>query len=147
MESEITRNTKKYTYTSNTIIFSNISIILLIIPLSIYFIQSHLRPRITSDAFRSSLLIDEKTELSANNLKATSRKEINSTSEQIIPARKTIAYAITITKDGFFQDGAAVLAYSIITASKNRDYNVTLIAFVHPNVTLARPFLHKIGFQ
>ena len=32
--------------------------------------------------------------------------------------RKRIAYAISITKDGFFQDGAAVLAYSILQNSR-----------------------------
>lgn len=32
--------------------------------------------------------------------------------------RRRIAYAITITKDGFFQDGAAVLAYSIYNNSR-----------------------------
>ena len=33
--------------------------------------------------------------------------------------KKRIAFAITLTKDGFFQDGAAVLAYSIYKVSKS----------------------------
>lgn len=35
--------------------------------------------------------------------------------------RRQIAYAITITRDGFFQDGAAVLAYSIYNVSKSQE--------------------------
>jgi hypothetical protein len=58
-----------------------------------------------------------------------------------------IAYAITINKDGYFQDGAAILAYSIIKISENIPYQVSLIAFVHPNVTKARPFLKNLGFH
>jgi hypothetical protein len=61
--------------------------------------------------------------------------------------RKRIAYAITITKDGFFQDGAAVLAYSIYSVSKNSGYDVSLVAFVHPNVTTSRPVLRKLGYH
>ena len=68
----------------------------------------------------------------------------------VLPYQKKkyrVAFAITITKDGFFQDGAAVLAYSIIKVSQDRNYEVSFIAFVHPNVTEARPLLRKIGFQ
>ena len=61
--------------------------------------------------------------------------------------RRQIAYAITLTKDGFFQDGAAVLAYSIYNVSRNVDFDITLLAFVHPNVTQARPLLIKMGFH
>jgi hypothetical protein len=63
------------------------------------------------------------------------------------PKRKRYAYAITITKDGFFQDGAAVLAYSIMKYSWNATYDISFVAFVHPNVTLARPGLAKLGFH
>lgn len=51
---------------------------------------------------------------------------IASTASLIIPVsndntkkKKRIAYAITITKDGMFQDGAAVLAYSILEVNKD----------------------------
>ena len=37
--------------------------------------------------------------------------------------KKRIAFAITLTKDGFFQDGAAVLAYSIYKVSKSKNKN------------------------
>ena len=68
----------------------------------------------------------------------------------ITPLRKRkyhVAFAITITKDGFFQDGAAVLAYSTMKVSRDRNYEVSFIAFVHPNVTKARPLLRKVGYQ
>ncbi len=63
------------------------------------------------------------------------------------PKRKRIAYAITITKDGFFGDGAAVLVYSILKSSVHSAYDISFVAFVHPNVTLARAGLTKIGFH
>lgn len=61
--------------------------------------------------------------------------------------RKRIAYAISITKDGAFQDGAAVLAFSIFNNSRGSDYDVSLIAFVHPNVTTSRPVLQRLGYH
>jgi hypothetical protein len=61
--------------------------------------------------------------------------------------RKRYAYAITITKDGFFQDGAAVLAYSIMKYSRSAKYDISFIAFVHPNVTTSRPGLRRLGFH
>ena len=67
--------------------------------------------------------------------------------------RKRIAYAITITKDGFFQDGAAVLAFSILKHSQRAQakqgtsgLDLSLLAFVHPLVTTARPLLKQLGF-
>jgi hypothetical protein len=49
-----------------------------------------------------------------------------------------IAFAITITKDGNFQDGAAVLAYSIYKAFRphRSSYKISLVAFVHPGFFL-----------
>lgn len=84
--------------------------------------------------------------------------------------RKRYCYAITITKDGFFQDGAAVLAYSIVSKSIcviriffpllitaffnlqmkyswNASYDISFVAFVHPNVTTSRPGLQRLGFH
>lgn len=61
--------------------------------------------------------------------------------------RKRYAFAITITKDGFFLDGAAVLAYSIMKATWQADYSISFVAFVHPNVTLARPGLRQLGYH
>lgn len=63
--------------------------------------------------------------------------------------KKRIAYAISITKDGFFQDGAAVLAYSILQNSRHYTdaFDISLVAFVHPLVSQARPLLQKIGYH
>jgi hypothetical protein len=72
---------------------------------------------------------------------------VNNKPIEVINIRKRIAYAITITRDGPFQDGAAVLAYSIFKYSKDIDYNISLIAFVHPNVTTSRPVLNRLGFH
>lgn len=61
--------------------------------------------------------------------------------------RKRYAYAITINKDGSFQDGAAVLAYSIMKYSWNASYDISFVAFVHPNVTTSRPALKRLGYH
>lgn len=63
------------------------------------------------------------------------------------PSRKRLAYVITITKDGPFQDGAAVLAYSIMKYAHSSPYDISLIAFVHPNVTTSRSGLRQLGFH
>lgn len=65
--------------------------------------------------------------------------------------KKKIAYAITVTKDGPFVDGALVLGYS---AQKVHDakygyhseYEAELIAFVTVEVVKARPILEKYGW-
>lgn len=64
-----------------------------------------------------------------------------------LPHRPRLAFIITITKDGFFQDGAAVLAYSIIKTTRNSAYDISFIAFVHPNVTTSRVGLTRLGFH
>lgn len=64
-----------------------------------------------------------------------------------IPPLMKVAFAITITKDGKFQDGAAVLAYSIIESFKNDPIEISFIAFVHPNVSTSRPYLRQIGYS
>lgn len=52
-----------------------------------------------------------------------------------------------MTKDGHFLDGAAILAYSIYEASMKGNDIISLIAFVHPNVTTSRPTLKKLGYH
>lgn len=61
--------------------------------------------------------------------------------------KRRIAYAITISKDGSFQDGAAILAYSIYEASKNFNDIISFVAFVHPRVVTSRPALKRLGFH
>ena len=50
---------------------------------------------------------------------------------------KTVAYAISVTKDGSYMDGAAVLAHSAIRVHRGSlsAYGVALVAFVAPAVT------------
>ena len=63
-----------------------------------------------------------------------------------------IAYAITVTKDGSFLDGALVLGHS---AKKVHDgsrgfiskYDADLVAFVAPSVVKARPILEAYGWR
>uniref|UniRef100_A0A7S3HGE2 Uncharacterized protein n=1 Tax=Spumella elongata TaxID=89044 RepID=A0A7S3HGE2_9STRA len=63
-----------------------------------------------------------------------------------------IAYAITVTKDGSFLDGALVLGYA---ARKYHDaskgfpsaYDVDLVAFVAPPVVSSIPTLEKFGWK
>lgn len=68
-------------------------------------------------------------------------------------SKKTkIAYAITVTKDGSFLDGALVLGHS---AKKVHDgssgvvskYDADLVAFVAPSVIKARPILEAYGWR
>ena len=66
--------------------------------------------------------------------------------------KKKIAYAITVTKDSQFIDGALVLGYA---AKKVHDekfgypsiYEPELIAFVIPSVVTSRPILTKYGWK
>lgn len=91
--------------------------------------NSNLRHVTTSPSYESSAII------------------IPPRSVQPIQLRKRIAFAITITKDGSFQDGAAVMQYSIIKAFGDDDIDISFVAFVHPNVTTSRPSLRKIGYR
>jgi hypothetical protein len=61
-----------------------------------------------------------------------------------INKKKKVAYAITVTKDGHFVDGALVLGYSAkkvhdVNKGYNSSYDADLIAFVAPTVSYARP--------
>jgi len=66
--------------------------------------------------------------------------------------KKKIAYAITVTKDGNFVDGALVLGYA---ATKFHDtakgflseYDPELVAFVTKNVVTSRPILESFGWR
>lgn len=59
--------------------------------------------------------------------------------------RQKIAVCITVTKDGPYLDGAAVLAQSVLrTGSK---YDVEMVAMVHAGVNTTRPMLKRLGFR
>ena len=66
--------------------------------------------------------------------------------------KKKIAYAITVTKDGPFVDGALVLGYAAkkIHQSSNgfqSKYDPELVAFVAPGVTTSRQILANYGWK
>eukprot|EP00756_Hemistasia_phaeocysticola_P046796 Hpha_TRINITY_DN20623_c0_g1::TRINITY_DN20623_c0_g1_i1::g.148136::m.148136 len=46
--------------------------------------------------------------------------------------RPLVAYAITVTKDGSYVDGAAVMAHSVLQVHKSSKYGVELVAFLKP---------------
>jgi hypothetical protein len=78
---------------------------------------------------------------------SSSSQKIEITRPSVIPKKK-IAYAITITKDGPFLDGALVLGYSAQLAQQNSSkYSAELIAFVTPEVVKARLVLAKYGWK
>lgn len=59
--------------------------------------------------------------------------------------RLKIAYAITITKDGNYLDGAAVLKHSVDMLGSAHD--VDFVAIVHPQVTKTRNALQDLGVK
>lgn len=61
--------------------------------------------------------------------------------------KKSIAYAISVTADGPYMDGAAVLAHGIRKASEQSKYGMELIAIIHPNVTTSRTALTRAGWK
>lgn len=66
--------------------------------------------------------------------------------------KKKIAYAITVTKDGHFADGALVLGHSakkVHDASQgfNSEYEAELVAFVVPSVVTSRTILAAYGWR
>ena len=61
-------------------------------------------------------------------------------------AKRKLAFAITVTSDGSILDGACVLAYSIIKSHKKTSDLISLVAFVHPSVTVSREPLRRLGY-
>ena len=69
-----------------------------------------------------------------------------------VPKKKIIAYAITVTLDGPFVDGALVLGYSALKVhDKNSGYSdlydAELVAFVVPSVISSRKILEAYGWK
>jgi len=64
------------------------------------------------------------------------------------PRRPTVAYAITVTKDGHFVDGAAVVSEGARRAMASSLYALALVAIVHPTVSAAtRAALAAYGYR
>ncbi len=130
------RNNKSSLATSNTILYL---MILLFLVSSITFFHSINSNNNNNNTHKKSLQL-------RNNINNNNN---NNNNAHISNNRKRIAYAITITKDGSFQDGAAVLAYSILSHSKSSSlYDISLIAFVHPIVSNnSKKLLSNLGYH
>ena len=63
-----------------------------------------------------------------------------------VKQQQKVAYAITVTKDSNFVDGALVLGYSAKKAHMYSKYAVDLIAFVAPTVTTSKQILIANGW-
>jgi len=101
----------------------------------------------------SNASIDYKTHLRGTSSTIKSIENYNN--------KKKVAYAVTVTKDSSFVDGALVLGYaahkvhgltkSIYKDINNENYNsiydIDLIAFVAPSVNSSRNLLQKYGWK
>ena len=97
---------------------------------------------------------EDGTSLLSQASRFSSTSTIETLNEQPVPAltdnskKKKIAYAITVTKDGPFLDGALVLGYAAKKAHRNLSkYEAELVAFVVPSVIKARPILQSFGWR
>lgn len=61
--------------------------------------------------------------------------------------KRVIGYAISVTADGPYMDGAAVLAHGIRQAMAESKYGYDLVALVYPNVSSSRPALERAGWK
>jgi hypothetical protein len=102
--------------------------------------------KLSLNRINSLRLQQQPINIDTNNINSISTDEFHSL-QSTTSNRPRIAFIISITKDGLFQDGAAVLVYSIIKYTQKRDFDVSFIAFVHPNVTTSRSGLEKLGFH
>lgn len=94
------------------------------------------------------ILIDNQLVQSQEHLnKAVIINTNNSIEATKFQRKKKIAFAITMTRDGPFHDGAAVLAYSIAKAFGKDNIEIGLFAFVHPKVQSSRQFLRNCGYR
>lgn len=128
--------------------------LILLISLALLLFQAHM---LNIDQLSNFLAIVEgrkvlSPQVSVNKtaLKVASNQVLRSTFLARLPRqedRLRVAFAITMTMDGNFLDGAAIFAYSIAEASRGKDYDWSLVAFVHPNVTSSRLGLTKLGFH
>lgn len=92
------------------------------------------------------------TLLTPNTLRVVEPKSGSRVDSLLSSGRKKVAYAITVTKDSNFLDGALVLGYS---AKKVHDrakgfasnYDADLVAFVTSTVTKSRPVLESHGWR
>jgi hypothetical protein len=124
-------------------------LVLVVIPLCLYinvmFVSRHSNSN--SEKMKEKLL-----QIETVSAETASTNIIVPHHEQSNKKKKKIAYAITVTKDGHFVDGALVLGYSAkrvhdITKGFDSEYDADLIAFVVPTVVTSRPILAAYGWK
>lgn len=134
--------TLKYKQAQNTNTFYRLIAIIICI-IIIIFIASPSSSLRGSSSFIKEL---EEKGIEKLNQYTSSYNHLTTSSSSIISKskKKKVAYAITVTKDGHFVDGALVLGHSALRvhdASKgfHSEYDADLVAFVVPGVKYARP--------
>ena len=105
---------------------------------------------IPSDS-KDSLLEENPIAVEKNESVLSSSCSVDSTKKKVV-AKKRIAYAITVTKDGSFLDGALVLGHAArkvhdVSQGYMSQYDADLVAFVAPGVVTARPILTAYGWK
>lgn len=88
----------------------------------------------------------------SNIINSNNQNNNNLRSKDEIKKKKKIAYAITVTKDGNFLDGALVLGHSARKIHSKRfknpdDYDMDLVAFVTSSVKTSKEALEKFGWK
>lgn len=145
--------------------YSRIFYILLCIPLTILIINlyhatnSYKNIRIDSNNTNSAkdIIINKRNIDIGSTWKDTEAESLDDTTKiqannQVVTKKKKIAYAITVTKDGNFVDGALVLGHSAkrvhdIKYGFNSEYEAELVAFVVPSITKSRVILQAYGWK
>ena len=99
-----------------------------------------------TDSIKVNTAIDYRKSTTTVTEIANTAATIKSDTQSQHNSKKVIAYAITVTKDGPFVDGALVLGHA---AKKYHgpDYDVDLVAFVAPTVHTSRSVLEKFGWK
>jgi hypothetical protein len=117
----------------------------LMVAMTLFLVLSYFQSTSPTSALSPQDLIQ--SPIGAADKGSLSPPKIEATHPLTIPKKK-IAYAITITKDGPFLDGALVLGYSAQLAQQNSSkYSAELVAFVTPEVVKARVVLAKYGWK
>lgn len=107
--------------------------------------------------YTHTMMNTESDEGSLNMDKVNSERSVSSNQKKKTIRKKKIAYAITVTKDGPFVDGALVLGFAAQRVHNNTlrqlqgldlsDYDAELVAFVAPSVVTTRAILGRFGWR
>ena len=136
--------TLKYKQAQNTNTFYRL-IAILIFVIIIIFIVSSPSSSTSSNLIRgSTTFIKDLEDSGIKKFNQYTGRSSTSTFSTNTKKKKKVAYAITVTKDGHFVDGALVLGHSAkrvhdISKGFHSEYDADLVAFVVPGVKYARP--------